>query len=636
MLLLVCSTAIAWGQANNGASNNTGQPKGIEFHVDEPDSVLQASVFMFQLHPLQVRFYEYGHPDFDPTHAQFHNRLDAFNGNYYLSVTELGHPHIALFRDYTVGLGLSYRPQVFLGFYKTPGNITLYQTKKPYTLLGYHSSLKKDYQLHVTHTQNITERWNFALDYHLFSPQGTFANSAATDHLLDFSTNYYSRDARYQLAAGIIMQRMNLGENGGLATDSIYTQQMIDEEGGIPVNETMRHSITRDLTLYAHQSFNTVRQYKWHRPRKQPVADSAGRLHDSITGYDTIQGKKPHVLNTGVFAFDLQYDRQQYRYTDSTRYHRLSSRIYWTNDAFYGESNPCKLSLGIRPETDRLELRDSLGTALTDVEYYPFAQALFAFGKKRNAHLRVLGEMGLGCGEYTLDIAPSFAFGNEEHPRTLLFQVNTGAASPDLIYSLQAADADAIRNVETLRLHGEFRGRWIDMSVSANHISHNIWLDNQLRTVQSDSSALLLQGRLTARLQLGRVHLDLQQMVQHSSDQDQIRVPLLASKNSAYVDFKLFHGAMSTQVGADLRYHSPFKADGYAPSLGAFYRQDETVVGGYLYGDLFVNLQIKRASIYVKAGHLNSLFEQQSYCILPHYPMRGFGIYYGLTWQFFD
>ena len=116
-----------------------------------------------------------------------------------------------------------------------------------------------------------------------------------------------------------------------------------------------------------------------------------------------------------------------------------------------------------------------------------------------------------------------------------------------------------------------------------------------------------------------------------------VRVPLWASKNSIYADFHLFRRALRTQVGVDVSYHTAYYADAYDPSLGLFYRQDEMKVGNYIYADVFINLQIKRASIYVKAGHLNSLLESEAhYYALPHYPDNPFGLFYGMVWQFFD
>ena len=90
------------------------------------------------------------------------------------------------------------------------------------------------------------------------------------------------------------------------------------------------------------------------------------------------------------------------------------------------------------------------------------------------------------------------------------------------------------------------------------------------------------------------------------------------------------------QTGFDLRYHTRFYADAYDPMLGIFYRQDNEQVGNYPWADFFLNLQIKRATIYVKAGHFNTFLEQNAYCVIPNYPMQQFGLFYGLTWKFFD
>ena len=67
-----------------------------------------------------------------------------------------------------------------------------------------------------------------------------------------------------------------------------------------------------------------------------------------------------------------------------------------------------------------------------------------------------------------------------------------------------------------------------------------------------------------------------------------------------------------------------------------FFKQDKIEVGNYLWADFFINLQVKRASIYAKAGHFNSFLESHSYYLLPHYPANQLGFYFGLTWKFFD
>lgn len=643
------------------------QPKGIEYHEEIPDSVLQTSVFLFHRLPMQTKFMEFDHPTLSPTGIQFYDHLDGLNGNYYLYAGELGHPHIALFPEYDGSIGVNYRPRTTPGFYKTPDNVTFYQVQHPYTLLSYNSSLKKDYQVHLTHTQNITPRWNAALDYHLYSPTGVYANGGAVDHLLDFTTNYYSLNARYLLTAGVIWQQLQLDENGGLSNDDIFIHRRISNPAGIPVNESSRQSFSSDLTLFARQSFNTVRQVEWHRPIHDRYIDTVGcdtlwhtvpgdsnrvaelkwicEVRDTIVGYDTLTPHTPRMFNPGVFGLDLQYDRQRYRYIDSTRYSRFSGRLYWTNDAYLDHhwKNPCKLTIGIRPELDRLEMRDSTGTEYSQFLLYPYVGIDLGLGSF--ADLSFLGETGIGNGEYRLQAQLVIPFQRDSSGnalRGITLQAISAAMSSDIIYGipdrLAGTGLTDLANTRLQKASLAYRSPWLDLSASASHIGQNLWFDTAYHTCQASGTALLLQARADMRFQFWKwLHLDMQHLVQHSSDEQQLRVPLFVTKNSLYADFHLFHHALQTQVGVDLRYHTAFKADAYNPALGIFYRQDEVTVGNYLWADVFVNLQIKRASIYVKAGHLNSLLEPEAhYFLLPHYPGQPFGLFYGMTWKFFD
>lgn len=669
---------------DSAAKKNEEMLGGIEYHIEIPDSVLQGSIFIFHRHPLQVKIMEFEHPDFNPTGVQFSDPLDGFNGDYYLGVTELGHPHLSTFRSFDGGPSLAYKANVFPGFYKTPESANFYQVQKPYTELGYHSSLDKDYQIQVTHTQNINERWNIAFDYHLFSPTGVFTNSHAQDHLIDFTTNYYSRDARYQVSAGAIFQKMTLGENYGLSNEEIFINKRNSNMSGIPMNENSRMSETKDRTIFVRQSYNTVHQFEWYRPNKQKVIDTIVthdtihiayydtvakdtamrdsittsidyKLRDTIVSYDTIQPHKPHTYNTGVFALDLQWDKQRYACTDSMLYHQLSATLYWTNDAFtdYRWHNPLKLYFGVRPQLSWLTLNEAFYSeaSVKQQALYPFAKV--ELSPWPASELTVMGEAAPDLSEYNLDASLIFPFRDSigNTTRDLRLRAVSKATSPELIYYTQCirnnhtAAAD-FHTVGVQKIEAQYSQKGLlDIYLAAQRIDHNIWFEETTSddgtTVyapcQTEKGTFLFQGRVNLYLKMWSwLHYDMQQLAQYCGDQDQIRVPLFASKNSVYADFYMFHHALRTQIGCDIRYHTAFKADGYDPGLGIFYRQDDVTVGGYLWADVFINLQIKRASIYAKAGHVNSFLEQQAYLILPQYPSKPFGFFFGVTWKFFD
>ena len=297
------------------------QPKGIEYHEDIPDTTLQHSVYLFRYDPLAVKIKVVDYPSLDPTGVQYIDALDAMNGNYYLSRGMVGQQHLALYQ--TFGDALHYRmaPDVNLGYRVRPENLWLIQTKRPYTLLSYASSIEKEHRVLLTHSQNIMPRWNIAFNYKLINPQGNYSSSSATNHYIDATTNYYSRDARYQVTAGIIWERFRIDENGGITDDSIFTNRAIRNEGGVPVLLENMGSVDKNLTAFAKQSFNTVRPIDRYRKRMtvdtilrfdtlySPDTDPDKRMlidtvtvYDTTYTYDTVAPLRPMVVNTGVFS----------------------------------------------------------------------------------------------------------------------------------------------------------------------------------------------------------------------------------------------------------------------------------------------------------------------------------------------
>ena len=650
------------------------QPKGIEYHEDIPDTTLQHSVYMFRYDPLAVKIKVVDFPSLDPTGVQYHDFLDAMNGNYYLSRGVVGQQHLALYQ--TFGDQLYYRmsPDVNLGYRKRPENIWLIQTKRPYTLLSYASSLEKEHRVLVTHSQNILPRWNMAFDYKLINPDGNYSNSSATNHYLDASTNYYTRDARYQVTAGIIWEKFRMDENGGITDDSIFRNRTISNEGGVPVLFTNMGSMDNNLTAYAKQNFNTVRpieKYRRHEEIKligydtimvsgqqsadsgqvrarseQLVADSNQAIkivpiYDTIITYDTIAPLRPMVVNTGVIGMDIRFEKEKHVFVDSTLFRKLSGSLYWTNDAYMDSRwrNPLKIMIGVKP------------TLMHAFMYEGFRARFFALNPM--ASVTIDTKIGMVSASIEKNIADNYykngyrfeanlkAYLDSLHRHIVRAEVVFQGQDPDLIYhnllTMSSSDKKlGLTNIQKFEAGYRFK-EWLDWSVTARHIVNNIWIEDSTTVVQNGGNAWLFQSRLNATLHWSWFHYDMQHLFQYSTDQDQVRVPIFATKNSLYADVKIFKGALRAQFGIDLRYHTAFYADAWNPYTATFHRQNDFKVGNYIWGDIFINLQVKRASIFFKAGHLNALWEgHPNYYALPHYPGNNFGFYYGMIWKFFD
>lgn len=649
---------------NDSSFTDTSATKGLEYHVEIPDSVLRMKVFFFHYTPHSVKINDVWSPTLDPTGVHHTDPVEGWEGNYYLGKGIIGHAHKGLYPTTNRGLSYSLQEEEFEAYVKRPENIRFYQVLTPYTVLSYNNSLKKDYNLHLLHTQNIIPGWNVAFDYRLINPEGVLAGSEAKNHYLDVTTNYFSVDSRLQAQAGFIWQSFSTGENGGLQDDSFFLDNAMSNFAGLPVKLSSSGSNHLRHNLFARASYNFERQVDRTRERDSlsirydtVQTDSVVMVVDTLVVIDTLRVGAPHSLNPGVLGIEANYSRWHRAaylsgFADSARWSEMSTTLFWTNDTYpdYRWKNPFKLTLGITPRrieavvrTDTSVLHSSLSAHHL---FNPFAKVDLQLWQ---ATLTARGELdntlkGLSpkikssdwLGEVALRIPFDSAANNGCNLsgilRKKLPDVRMLYASD---YSLQPIRSE---NYTLHFFHNSSKGfvRQAELTLDATHLDHTTQYDSTLTILVSSHDVWLSQATLSLHLALDWLHLETQQLFQHSSDPDQLSVPSWTSKNSLYADLSLFGNALRMQVGVDVRYYSLFAPNGYDPATGLFYMQDEKT-GDYFWGDVFLNLQVKRASIYIKGGHLNALWESHPrYFLLPHYPGQQFGLFWGVTWHFFD
>jgi len=114
------------------------------------------------------------------------------------------------------------------------------------------------------------------------------------------------------------------------------------------------------------------------------------------------------------------------------------------------------------------------------------------------------------------------------------------------------------------------------------------------------------------------------------------RVPEFVTRNTFYFADYFFKGdPIYIQTGVTFKYFTEFYANSYNPLLSEFTLQNEQKIGGYPVFDFFINAQIQRTRIYLKAEHFNSNFTAPNYYSAPNYPYRDFVVRFGLVWNFF-
>lgn len=123
---------------------------------------------------------------------------------------------------------------------------------------------------------------------------------------------------------------------------------------------------------------------------------------------------------------------------------------------------------------------------------------------------------------------------------------------------------------------------------------------------------------------------------QGSTNKDVFPVPTFTGYTNVYLLFRIAK-VLRTEIGADLRYFTRYKAPAYSPIIGQYAVQDQehyTEVGNYPTINVYANFHLKRTRFYVMASHVNYSSGTGNPFLVPHYPLNRLVFRLGLSWNF--
>ena len=176
------------------------------------------------------------------------------------------------------------------------------------------------------------------------------------------------------------------------------------------------------------------------------------------------------------------------------------------------------------------------------------------------------------------------------------------------------------------------------VNVAYNLLAGNLWYGTDGIIRQNSDPMSVLSAYLLKNFQIGRLlHLDHRVLFQLSSKQDVIPLPLVAANARYYIQFPIGPvKAMTMQIGANAWYNTQWHLPSWNPALGVFHNQEETLYGNYPVVDLFVNMQWKRACIFVKYENAGmDLFDHNDYFSADRYIRTTRGVKFGIYWPFY-
>lgn len=548
-------------------------------------------------------------------------------------------------------------------FFKRPEEWRYYNTLTPYTNLYYQYSGPKalsEEALGVLFTQNINKNWNVGFDYQLISSHGSYEAQQVDNRHFRFFSSFSGE--KYEIHGSYVYNKTDQLENGGV-TDEDYILNPDDYDYGqsinVPVNFYSASNRTDNHQLYISQALKI------------------GNI--SVSQRDDEAVKMP--LGTAVHTLHVDRNRRVHRIDNLNRYlvenpdDFFYPNIYadstGTRDSVYYTSIKNTFQLKFNEEANAL-LRFGLRAFITnEIEQYrfpvaPHTQGTFSVppvyqqGDSVFSTTLVGGQIFKNLGEkFRWNAGMRFYFqgyrsGDSELTGALSSQFRVLADTAQLFadgglyltspsyfetryYSNHFIWETNFDKVQTMRVRGGIRipTRRMEALVEGRFINDYVFWNQEALPEQTSAFLSLIEFQFSKHFSLGGFNSRNTVLYQVSSHQNIVPLPEWAVFSSNYYQNKLFK-VLFFQLGFDLRYNSPWYAPAYMPATGQFYVQNYRKVGDYPMVDVFLNMQLKRARIFIKMDHVNQGTPSNDYFLTAGYPANPSGLRFGVSWNFYD
>jgi hypothetical protein len=582
----------------------------------------------------------------------------------------------------------------------TPSDVTMYNTKTPYTELGYSGTLLADTDresdnLHLLTSQNITPEFNFTLVYDRFGGGGILNNESTANKNTQVTANYLGK--RYMAHAGYLYNGVNRSENGGLVDlggirDTTLNARELDVFLSDAKSKVKKNTLFLDQQYRIPFSFiNRMKDRKMDKELEAAYRDSVAAAGDTLSlddlnawldsrrearaqadtlddrnittafiGHSTEFSTYRRIYTDGVRATnqleDGFYNKTHYinpnATADSMRVQRIENRVFlrlqpWSEDAIVS-----KLNVGIG---DRMLTYYQFDPTFTRTRHNVTWNSAYLYagveGRLRNyinwdakGEYVFLGneindlslEANLGLSVYPFRRA-------RKSPLSLDLHFDTSLDEPEFynqhLYTNHYKWDNEFSKQSVTRLQGRLSiPRWkLDAGVGYALLANNIYYDTLGVIRQNTTPMSVLAADLHKEFVLGILHLDNRVLFQVSSNPDVLPLPTLAVNLKYFVQFRISQGILLMQIGANGLYNTAWNSPAWNPALGVFHNQVERVYNNGPVVDAFVNMQWKRATIFVKYQNANQGWpmKKNDYFSADRYIVTQRVLKLGIYWPFY-
>ena len=529
-----------------------------------------------------------------------------------------------------------------------PETFVQYNSKTPHTELAYYGTLfagdeKESDNIHIFSTQNITPELNFHVLYDKWGGGGMFINEKVKNKTAAAGINYLGK--RYLANAGIIHNKVEMGENGGIIDIGEIRDTTI-EIREVKVNMTQAASTTKKFTAYADQQLRIPFEFinTWRAKRDSTfIADSAD-------------------VTTAFIGHAVEYSKYQREFVngtdaDSLGQTRLDNKIYlrlqpWSEDGLIS-----KIDVGVGDYVHsyhKVTAADTSRAYENSLYTYAGARGQFTDNARWDAKAHLVFA-GADAGNMDLSAGASMEFypfrRARRSPVALAARFSESLISPTYyqrhLYStvnpLMQWDNN-FSKTSTTKFEGSLKIPYWKLEAKAGYslIGNHVYYDTLGVVRQYDDKVIsVLSAYLRKEFVIANfLHLDNRILAQFSSNQEVLPLPTLALNLKYFIQFPVQPGVLDMQIGVNAWWNTKWYSPEWNYITGTFHNQHEFAYNNGPYFDAFINMQWKQVTVFVKLQNAGDgwpmdqpdIFSSHRHVITSN---GGTGLKLGIWWPFY-
>ncbi len=527
-----------------------------------------------------------------------------------------------------------------LGDYNLKSDVFSHHILSTYfSQLKYLTGTRKEQIISIEHHQKLLKVLNAGIVYRGIASPGYYKQQF--NNFKNFATylKYASANRRYESTVYYFSNKLIGEDNGGIIADSL-----------LKVYKGQERSILVNLNNAEHRIRNKGFCLNQFYIFKNPASNDSIQ-HDSIpkqfVGIEHTAefSKQSFVYNES--AIDPDYYLNNYLSEsvteDSLAFKKLSNQINFSfyNIPLFGNRNNVLLGFKAGAELNSYKSQQYIyDTTFTNNS----AQVVFNLGTHNKWNLNTSFKKSFEQSLQSCFISES----------RLSYRINNLISHIGILYRKQEVPPEYIsenyysnhfiwrndfnnKKESVYKVFANFFKDQLSLNFYRYSIKGYVFYDELFKYPhQQNNEVTINKGELKINYRLGNWHLLSENIFNFSSTSSIIKSPLIDLSNSIYYEKFFFKKALLAAIGAHCYYQSAYYANGFNPATGQFYLQHRVKVGDYPYVNIFLDMTIKTAKIFLMLEHVNAGIGERNYFYMPHYPTPPRTLKFGLSWTFKD